>query len=77
MTPDQIINFITNLPTLLVKIFAVSILVLHLLFSLILVRQVKLMTRVVEVQISPVIYTFALIHLLVSVVILIWTIIFL
>jgi len=76
MTLDQLL-LNSDLPLLVVKIFAVSILILHLLFSLILVRQVKLMTRVVEVEISPLITTLAVIHLLASAFILLWTIIFL
>ena len=78
MNIDQFIDFAINtLPSLAVKIFAVLILIMHALFSIILVRQVKLMTRVVEVKISPFIYTLALIHLLASVLILLWTIVFL
>ena len=78
MTLDEIIfNLISNLPFMLIRIFTVILLLMHILFSIIIVRQTKNMTKIVEAQISPTIYMITIIHLLVSIVVLVWAVFFL
>lgn len=48
------------------KLFLVIILILHLIFSLLLVQQTRLMNKVTQAGISPVIMTVTVIHLLAS-----------
>jgi len=78
MTPEQ---FFTGLfpfvPFFLFKILTVILLLLHVAFSLVLVQQTKLMIAVVEAKISPVIYIVSIIHLLFSIFVLIWAILYL
>lgn len=62
---------------LLFKILIIVLLVFHMVFSYILVRQVGRMIRVVEAQVSPALSTIALLHLAASVVVFLWTILFL
>lgn len=62
---------------LLFKILIVVLLIFHMVFSYILVRQVGRMIRVVEAQVSPALSTIALLHLGASVVVFLWTILFL
>ena len=56
----------SSAPYFLIKGIALVLLFLHLSFSVVVVRQAKLMTAVVEANISPVIYTVAIVHLLFS-----------
>ncbi|MBI2617611.1 hypothetical protein HYW55_05760 [Candidatus Gottesmanbacteria bacterium] len=64
-------------PQILIKFIALSFLVLHLLFSIIVVRQTQVMTRVVHANISPIIIILSLIHLLSSILVFTWVILFL
>jgi len=72
-----IVNILQVVPLLILKILVIILLLLHTLFSLVLVRQTKIMIRVVEAQISPAIYMISIIHSLVSLFVLGWTIVFL
>ena len=75
---DEIINqLFTFLPLFLVKIFSVVLLGIHALFSVILLRQIRLMTKVVEVKSSSIIFTIGVVHLLSSIFLLLWAILFL
>lgn len=77
MTIEQFIaNLLQTAPFLIIKIFAVVLLFLHLSFSFVLIRQTKIMTQVVEAQISPALYTISIIHFLASLFVFIWTIFF-
>lgn len=61
---------------LLLKSGIIVLLLIHLLFSLVVVRQTKLMIKVVEAKISPSIYAISLVHMGVSLFVLVWTILF-
>ncbi|MCL4338430.1 hypothetical protein M1271_01940 [Patescibacteria group bacterium] len=77
MTIEQIlVTFITSAPAVFIKAVAVIILFLHLAFSVVVVRQTKLMTGVVEANISPAIYGIAIIHFLFSLFVFMWAILF-
>lgn len=73
---EGLIEIIPVSPLLIFKVFASILLLLHLAFSIILVRQTKLMVRVIEAQISSVIYMISIIHLLFSFFVLVWVIVF-
>lgn len=78
MTIEEfILRIIPLLPAFLIKVIAVTLFLLHFVFSIVVTRQTKLMLSVVEAQISPLIYTIALIHLAASLFVLIWAILFL
>lgn len=78
MTIEQLIaNLIQTAPFILIKLFAIVLLLLHLAFSFVLVRQTKVMIHVIEAQISPALYTVSLIHFLSSLFVLVWAVIFL
>lgn len=78
MTLEEILsNIALTVPLLLFKPFALIFLIFHLLFSLVLVRQTKLMTSVIEAKATPAIYTISVIHLLSSAAVFIWAIVFL
>ena len=75
---DEFLNqLFTVLPLLLIKIFSVVLLGMHVLFSIILLRQIRLMTKVVEVKSSGIIFTIGVVHLLFSIFLLLWAILFL
>lgn len=77
MTPEQFFTSIFPfVPFSLFKILIVIMLLLHIGFSLVMMRQTKLMISVVEAQINSVIYVISIIHLLFSALVLIWTILF-
>lgn len=63
-------------PFIIFKILIIAMLLLHTAFSLILVRQTKLMISVIEEKVSSVIYAASMTHLLFSVFVVIWTILF-
>jgi len=64
MNPEQFLFFLTSLsPFIIIKVFVLTILALYIIFALICFRQVDLMNKVVEAQISPVLRLIALIHL--------------
>lgn len=70
-------SIVSSLPMFIIKLFAIALLILHLGFSIVIVRQTKLMIRVVEAQISPVIYMISVLHLISSVLLLVWVMLFL
>jgi len=70
-------NIFSWLPMLLIKVFSVALLLLHLAFSYVLIRQTRLMIKVLEAKISSTIYTVVLIHFFFSLSVLILTILFL
>lgn len=75
---DELLNqLFTVLPLFLIKIFSVVLLGMHVLFSVILLRQIRLMTKVVEVKSSGIIFTMGVVHLLSSIFLLLWAILFL
>ncbi len=65
-----------NIFFLLLKSGIIILLLIHVLFSLVVVRQTKLMIKVVAAKISPSIYAISLIHLGVSLFVLAWAILF-
>ncbi|KKS95647.1 MAG: hypothetical protein UV73_C0015G0022 [Candidatus Gottesmanbacteria bacterium GW2011_GWA2_43_14] len=78
MFNDELIGqFISRLPQLIVKIFTVSMMVFHLLFAIIVFRQTRVMSKVVEAKISPSLVFITVIHLLSSLFVLGWVILFL
>lgn len=78
MIPEELLTAIfSGVPYLLIKLFVIILLLLHLSFSAVLTRQTKLMITVVEANISPAIYAVSIIHLLTSLFVLAWAILFL
>jgi hypothetical protein len=77
ITETFITDILTRAPYLLIKIFSIVLLLLHVLFSLVLVRQTKLMVSVIEAKISPLIFSISVVHLFSSLSVLMWSIIFL
>lgn len=69
MPSDNIFGLFTSIHFVF-KILLVIILLLHLAFSILLFQQTRLMIKVVEAGISPVILSVTLIHLLISITIL-------
>lgn len=70
-------SILDTLPVLLIKLFSVAFLLLHLAFSFVLIRQTKLMIKVLEAKISSTIYSISMIHFLFSLFVLAWAILFL
>lgn len=78
MSPEQFIAFfLSRGPFMVLKVFFIALLLIHVLFSLLLIRQTKMMLRVVEAKISPLIYGISIVHALFSVFVLLWTALFL
>lgn len=78
MTIEQfIVSLLLAMPFVLIKIFVVILLLLHLSFAFVLIRQTKVMIRVVEAQISPFLYTISIVHFLSSLFVFVWAMIFL
>lgn len=78
MTAEELLqSLFTVVPVFLIKIFSVILLGIHTLFAIILLRQVRLMTRVVMAKNSGIIFTIGVIHLLASIFVLLWAILFL
>lgn len=61
---------------IIVKAGISILLLLHLVFSLILIKQTNVMNKVVEVNISPTIYAISIIHFLASLFVLLWLLVF-
>ncbi|OGG07905.1 hypothetical protein A3D05_03835 [Candidatus Gottesmanbacteria bacterium RIFCSPHIGHO2_02_FULL_40_24] len=77
MITDEVLNeLIRVLPIILIKIFTVGLLALHLLFSLIIVRQARIMTKIIEAGISPVIVSISVFHFIISFLVLVWVMLF-
>lgn len=77
MTVEQfIINILQAAPLVLLKLFVIALLLFHVSFSVILIKQTKTMIKVLEAQISPALYTISIIHFLFSLFVLIWVLIF-
>lgn len=64
-------------PFLVARLFAQVLIGFHVVFSFIMLRQVRRMTKVVEARVSPVITSIAVLHLLVSLLAFVWAIILL
>lgn len=64
---DLIFNFLGITPAFLLKIVFLILFFFHIIFSVILFRQSRMMARVVEVGISPVILIVTLFHLFASI----------
>ena len=77
ITPDILNYLFTEAPLLIAKILVLILLLVHLVFSLVVLRQTKLMIKVVEANISKGIYIFALLHLAASIFVFMWTLLFL
>lgn len=74
---EPFIQLLTNQSiVLLIKILLLVLLIFHMVFSFIMVRQVGRMIKVVEAQVSPALHTVALLHLGVSVAVFLWTMLF-
>lgn len=74
MPLDQIIG---SIPFLFLKVVFVIGLIFHLMFAIILLRQTMMMVSVVESEASSVIFSIAVVHLLVSIFVLLWALLFL
>jgi len=77
MSDELLLDLIARLPIILIRFFTGALLLLHLFFSVIIIRQTKNMIKIVEAQISPTIILISVIHFLVSVVVFIWSLLFL
>lgn len=75
-TDEFVFEFIRDLPFILIRIFTIILLLMHILFSVIILRQTSNMSKIIEAQISPTIYLIALIHFMVSVAVFIWSLMF-
>ena len=65
MTPDQLFSLVANFRIeILVKFFFLVIFFFYLVFSMVVYRQISLMTQVLETGISPVVKMVALIQIL-------------
>jgi hypothetical protein len=74
---DDLINQIIQIgPYYVVKGIFVIILFLHVLFSIVIVRQTRNMLKVVEVKISPFLYLISFIHFFASLGVLFFTLLF-
>jgi hypothetical protein len=73
---DFIFNFLGITPAFLLKIVFLSLFFFHVVFSIILLRQTRMMTRVVEAGISPGIYLIALVHFFASIGLFLWVLFF-
>lgn len=74
ITEEMLIQLLLSAPMVLAKIFAIVIMIFHLVFSAVLVKQTKLMIAVLEAKISSTIYAVSIIHFLASLFVLIWAI---
>ncbi len=74
---EQLVTLLGNESiSFLIKILFIILLVFHMVFSFIMVRQVGRMIKVVEAQVSPALSTIALLHLAASVAVFLWTVLF-
>ncbi|OGG00552.1 hypothetical protein A2153_02275 [Candidatus Gottesmanbacteria bacterium RBG_16_38_7b] len=77
MPPNELIlDLINRLPFILIKVFTAILLLMHLLFSVIIVRQTRILSKIIEANISPTIQLISFLHLLASLIVLIFTVIF-
>lgn len=64
MTPEQFISLLISFwPWAYVKFFLLVLMVFYLIFAAILLRQIDLMSQMVEAQITPALKLIGLIHL--------------
>lgn len=78
MTIEQLIGFIfQKAPFIIIKLIAIVTMALHLAFSFVVIRQTKIMIKVLEAKISPAIYSISVLHFLFSLFVFIWVILFL
>lgn len=60
----------------ILKVIFICLISVHLLFSLIIVRQTQMMVKMVEVKISSAVYLVSVVHLLSSLFVLFWTVVY-
>jgi len=60
----------------ILKALFICLILVHLLFSLIIVRQTQMMVKMVEVKISSAVYLASVVHLLSSLFVLFWTVVY-
>ncbi|OGG13877.1 hypothetical protein A2773_03790 [Candidatus Gottesmanbacteria bacterium RIFCSPHIGHO2_01_FULL_39_10] len=74
-------NFLTGLinfsPFLLIKIPILVLLFLYIIYALIILRQTMIMSKIVEVDVTPTLQFITLIHFLASIAIFFWVLFFL
>ncbi|OGF99451.1 hypothetical protein A2Y99_00255 [Candidatus Gottesmanbacteria bacterium RBG_13_37_7] len=76
MTADQMVAIIKSVnPIDIIRLFSIGILILHLGFSIVVVRQTKLMIKVIEGKMSPYVDFISVLHLLFSIFTLVWALI--
>ncbi|OGG20347.1 hypothetical protein A3D03_02260 [Candidatus Gottesmanbacteria bacterium RIFCSPHIGHO2_02_FULL_40_13] len=75
MPVDNMFGLITSIHFVF-KLLIVIVLLLHLAFSILLFQQTRLMIKVVEAGISPVILSITIIHLLISIAVLFGILVF-
>jgi hypothetical protein len=76
MTAEDILAYLSNLSMLSVaKPFILIILTLHILFTIVLVRQTKLMLEIIEARISTTIMAISIAHFLASLGVFLWVLI--
>ena len=74
MPADEVLfEFLGSLPLMLIRIILILLLFMHVLFSAVIVKQTKIMTKIVEAKISPTITFVTLVHLFASIGVLVWT----
>ncbi|OGG03945.1 hypothetical protein A2W14_05765 [Candidatus Gottesmanbacteria bacterium RBG_16_37_8] len=76
-TDEFILDLISKLPFILIRIFTVILLLMHLLFSVVIVRQTRILSKIVEAKFSPTIQLISVLHLMASLGVLLFTIIYL
>ena len=75
MPVDNMFGLITSIHFIF-KLLVIIILLLHLTFSILVFQQTRLMIKVVEAGISPVILSITIIHLLISIAVLFGILVF-
>ncbi|OIO14051.1 hypothetical protein COV53_01250 [Candidatus Gottesmanbacteria bacterium CG11_big_fil_rev_8_21_14_0_20_37_11] len=74
ITITALLHFI---PAVILKILTIMLILVHNAFAVVVLRQTKLMSKIVEANISKIIYFISLSHLFASLAVLVWTILFL
>ncbi len=77
ITEEMLTQLLVSAPIILVKVFSIVLMIFHLVFSAVLVKQTKLMIAVLEARISSTIYAVSIIHFLTSLFVLLWAILIL
>ncbi len=74
ITEEMLIQLFMSAPIILIKVFSIVLMIFHLVFSAVLVKQTKVMIAVLEARISSTVYAISIIHFLASLFVLIWAI---